>query len=430
MENFFSKIKENEIINKASKTFILKIFGSLFGYIFLLVVTRNFGAESWGVFVLCLAILNITSMLSRCGIDMASLKYVSQYNDNLSKVKGIYTIAISFIFIFSLLMSIILFLNSQLLASYLFDKPHLADIFKTISFILIPFSILSLNSQTLRGLKKIKVFAFLHYTARFMFALIIFFISYYFIKIDNFNLPIYTFIISILICMIISSYYILPILKSKKINRLITIKQFFNTSYPMMLSSSILLLMAWVDTLILGVYTSETDVGVFNVALKLALVTSIVIESVNSIVAPKISETYNNNLFKKFNVIVKQSTRIIFFTSLPIFILLLIFPEFLLSFFGSDFLSAKNTLMILLVGQIFNSSCGSVGLILQMTGKQKIVQNVLFFSLILNIVLNFILIPKFGYKGAAIASSSSIIFWNLILVFYVKKYYKINSFII
>ena len=50
---------ENEILRKGSSAFIFKIIGSLLGYVFLLLVTRNAGAAAWGIFVLCLAILNI-----------------------------------------------------------------------------------------------------------------------------------------------------------------------------------------------------------------------------------------------------------------------------------------------------------------------------------------------------------------------------------
>ena len=175
----------------------------------------------------------------------------------------------------------------------------------------------------------------------------------------------------------------------------------------------------------IGIFKAEVEVGIYNVALKLAMTTGIVLASVNSIVAPKLSETFNNYKVDEFQKLIKQSTRIIFFSTLPILIILFLLPEFLLSFFGAEFTIAKNTLLILLVGQVGNAMSGSVGYILQMTGNEKLFQNILTLALLLNIVLNFLLIPKYGIIGAAIASSMSLVFWNLTSVFFIYKKYKV-----
>ena len=101
---------------------------------------------------------------------------------------------------------------------------------------------------------------------------------------------------------------------------------------------------------------------------------------------------------------------------------------FLLSFFGTEFLIAKNTLLILLIGQIVNAMSGSVGFILQMTGREKVYQNILLLTLVINITLNIILIPKFGIEGAAIASAFSLLLWNLCSVFYIYRKYNVLTF--
>lgn len=74
MKKLINQFKENEILSKSSSAFILKIIGVFSGYIFLLLVTRKSGAEVWGIFALCYALLNIISILSRFGIDIALLK--------------------------------------------------------------------------------------------------------------------------------------------------------------------------------------------------------------------------------------------------------------------------------------------------------------------------------------------------------------------
>jgi len=66
---------------------------------------------------------------------------------------------------------------------------------------------------------------------------------------------------------------------------------------------------------------------------------------------------------------------------------------------------------------------GAVIYILDMTGKQTISRNILLLTSILNIALNWYLIEIYGIKGAAIATTISILFWNIIGIIYVKKIY-------
>ena len=82
----------------------------------------------------------------------------------------------------------------------------------------------------------------------------------------------------------------------------------------------------------------------------------------------------------------------------------------------------------MLVGQIINAFSGSVGVIMQMTGRERLFQNILIVALIINIGMNFLLIPTYGIIGAAIASSASIVFWNLTSVAFIYKEHKVLTF--
>ena len=420
---------ENEILRKGSYAFIFKIIGSLLGYVFLLLVTRNAGAAAWGIFVLCLAILNIASILSRFGVDTALLRFVSQLQGKTSEIKGVYLQGISFVLVLSIISSVLLFFSSNIIAELVFHQPNLTLYIKIIAFALIPFTIIHINAQTYRGLKRIKEFAFFQHISKFLLAVVIFTLLFYFTAIDVIIIPIYSFLAAVFIVMILSGFGLVKIFKGIQSIRTFSHKEIVKISYPMMLSSSVLLLIAWTDTIMLGIYKTEADVGVFYVALKLAMITGIVLGAVNSIVAPKLSETFNNNKMEEFRILIKQPTSIIFFVSLPILIILFLFPEFLLSLFGQEFAIAKTTLLILLIGQAVNVMSGSVGFILQMTGRENIYQNILLMALVCNILLNILLIPKFGIEGAAIASAFSMIFWNLSSVLYIYKKYNVLTFL-
>lgn len=425
LKELYYKFKENEILSKGSSAFIFKIIGSFLGYAFLLIVTRTAGAEAWGVFALCLALLNITSIFSRMGVDVAILKFTASFKNEITKAKAIYLQGLKITIPLSILFTLLLFLFSDFIAVNIFNKGNLSSYIQKIALGVLPFTIIYLNAQSFRGLKKISHFAFFQHVSKFLFAIVFLIASSYLMGFSIQESVFFAFVAALYCVMIISFFLLKKELKSEKEKSPISIQTLLKTAFPMMLSTSILLIMSWADTIIIGMYKSETEIGVYNGAIKLAMISGIVLGALNSIVAPKISEAFNNNKKEEFVLIVRQSTKIIFYSTLPILVLLIAFPEFLLSFLGEEFLIGKTALYVLLVGQIVNAFSGSVGVIMQMTGNEKLFQNILTLALLSNIVLNFLLIPKHGIVGAAIASSMSLVFWNLTSVFFIYKKHKV-----
>lgn len=428
-QKIISVFRSNEIIQKSSVSFFFKIVGSLLGYIFLILVTRNLGASSWGVFVLFLSVLNISSIFSRIGIDTLTLKLVSASNHILDQVKSIYFSAIRLVLFFSFIVSGILYLASENIADLIFHDSSFSFLVKWISCILPLFAFVCVNENIFRGLKMIKEFAFFQKTSKMLFSVVFFLIFYFGIDLLSSQLAIVSYVSALVIIFLISTFIVLRTLRAGNLLAFVNSNKMLKQSIPMMMSSSVLLLMSWADSLMIGGLIGEYEVGIYNVAVKVALLTSFTLHAVNSISAPKISESYNNDNISEFKSIVMQTTKTIFYSAIPIIILLFIFPEFILNFFGKDFVIGKSVLLILAFSQVINAMSGSVGVILNMTGKEKVFRNILSVALLINISLNLLLIPIYGIEGAAIASASSLIFWNLYSVFYVYKHYGVLTLI-
>ena len=105
------------------------------------------------------------------------------------------------------------------------------------------------------------------------------------------------------------------------------------------------------------------------------------------------------------------------------------YSETLLFLFGENLLLYKNALYLMCLAQFINILSGSVGLIMQMTDNEKIFKNIIIISLIINIILSILLIPKFGIWGAVYSSSISLVLWNILAIVFIKKKINIYSFI-
>jgi O-antigen/teichoic acid export membrane protein len=154
---------------------------------------------------------------------------------------------------------------------------------------------------------------------------------------------------------------------------------------------------------------------------------SITLMAVNSIASPKFAEKYANKDIDGMGKTAMQSAKLIFWTTIPLAAILLLFPKFFMGLYGKEFLIGFEALRWLIIGRIINAFSGSVGNLMQMSGQQKSFMNILVIGSIINIMLNYFLIPIFGINGAALASVASLSFWNLTMVYVVKRKFGFST---
>ena len=118
---------------------------------------------------------------------------------------------------------------------------------------------------------------------------------------------------------------------------------------------------------------------------------------------------------------IQQTTKGLIFIGLATTLLYIIAGKYILGLWGQQFESSYWILIIITVGQIFNVSTGSTGIVLMMTGHEKLIGRITFLSAVMNLLLNYLLIPEYSATGAAIATATTVIVQNIIKVIVVKR---------
>jgi len=436
MKRFLKALEDkdfSEIFKKGGVSFLMRIVGQIMGFVITFIIAHYFGAKGLGDYVLAIIVLRLFVLIAKLGLDTASIRFIAEYaSENQWDKIRLFRKKISFLLLFStILFSIIMYVFSPYIASTIGANPVYI---KINSFFILPMAFFILNYQSLRGLKKISEFSFFYWTSRVFFSVIIILIAVQFSR--NENIPIIAFLLGLLIVSILSYFIFLNRLNleekyNKKFkNSLLSslgYKEILIVSLPLLLAQSGQFIMAWTDKLMLGGIMTPSDVGVYDVAFKLSMFVNIALTSVNSISSPKFAEAYALKDYIKLEKIVHQSTKLIFWSSIPLLLIFFMFSTTLLEFFGTEFIIGLNAFLLLCSARLVSVFTGPAGNLLQMTGKQMIFMKVLFFAALLNVVLNYFLIPKFGIGGAALASFSSIIFWNLSMVYFVKKHFGFTT---
>lgn len=424
----FNKNKDknfNELLKGSSVSLIVKVLGMVFGYGAMLFVTNFYGADEWGLYALCITFLSISVLLPKFGFDnslvriITELKIFNNKDEIVSVLYKSFTIAVFVSFL--IIISINLF--SDFIVNDILNKRELTPYIKLISFAILPMVILTIVSATFQALKKPLLYV-LFQTTLINIVFFIFLVISHFqrIKIMVFELYFFAICTSFFIAL---TFLIITLKNKKKTKPLKKItfnyKKIINISTPMLLSNSFALFMGWSDIIMLSFFQSTTEIGIYDSALKLSALSGISLMAVNAIATPKFVEFYSKNNLEGLKDTVQKSTKLIFFTATPLLFILVFFSKQILSFMGEEFIVGSLALIYLCISRFINAVSGSVGYIMQMTDQQKVYQNIILQAFVINVILNLILIPKFSYNGAAIASSIAMIYWNVVLVIIIKR---------
>jgi O-antigen/teichoic acid export membrane protein len=108
-------------------------------------------------------------------------------------------------------------------------------------------------------------------------------------------------------------------------------------------------------------------------------------------------------------------------TAAPAILVLMLVPDLILQIFGPQFRDGAWTLRILAFGQFVNVATGSVGVLLVMTGHEKLMRNIVAASAVLNLLGALVLVPRYGAIGAATSTACSLAFMKIVSWLMVRK---------
>ena len=399
----------------------------LLAYVTMLYITNQYGAEVFGRYSISLTLWQLSTLLFSLGLPNAIVKLTADHrffengtplNQYLNKSAKILAIA-------GLSCSFILYFVKEWLASTVFNDIALIPYFRYMS-VFIALGVFHLFlCEFLRGRKFFTKYALFYYVFPYAISIPLLYV-FHRLKMPESNI-ILAYVSAIGILTIILAFYYPK--KITAIGASQSNKDLLRLSFPLLLSAAFIFISNWTDIFMLGIMASKSEVGIYNVAYKLASISLIVISAVNTVLAPKISELYSRNEISMISDEIKKSTWLITAATIPIFLILVIFSKEILSFFGDEFVSGQKLLIVVSIGLLFNALSGSVGQVLSMTSHQKELRNFTLIGAITNIILNYFLIKSQGALGAAIASVSSNILLNVMCIVYVKRKFNFFTFL-
>lgn len=193
-------------------------------------------------------------------------------------------------------------------------------------------------------------------------------------------------------------------------------RRWVTAALPMALTAGMQQINKSTDIIMLGFFVAPEDVGAYRVAVQGALFVVFGLQVVAMFIAPYLAGLHASGDLIRLQRLVTLGARIAFLTSLPAVLIFAIWGDTVIRlFFGAGYSAAHVPLVILGFGQLINAFFGHVGILLTMTGYERDTTRGVAIAAVLNISLNYALIPLMGLNGAAIASAAAFLVWNLLL---------------
>lgn len=411
------------ILSEAFLSFSGMSLGSVFRYMFSIIMARFLGAQMLGLYSLGNAITRIAEILALLGLDNGVLRFVSRNTEDKVNVdRSIYT-SLKIGLISSILIAVLLFLSAEKIVNEILNEDSFLITVIKVFAISLPFTVLTLiSSFATQAFKILKYKIFVNQIVNPLTLLIAFVTSYFLLGIElSILLP--TVVSSIIGLMFILKF--LTNFSSISLSKIIgtTVdKDILKFSVPLMFVSAIGIIMHWIDIIMLGILSNATEVGMYHPIERTAGLVRMILFAFAGIFAPIFSEHYFKKNKNGMKDSYQSSSKYILAFSLPIFIFLFIFSEPMLLVFGTEFQNYF-ALKVLLLGIFIQTIFGLGSSTLTMSGYTKFNLLNVSIALVLNIISNSILIPLYGLTGAALATSFALIvlstlryFENLILM--------------
>lgn len=425
---FFSDPKFSEILTGSTWALSARVISTGLAVITSIIIARVYGAEIMGIVAILNSFFALTTIFTVLGTNTSILRLIPEHLAKYSPTSAskVYAKIQYFVAGVSVITGCLLFLSSGFIAETIFSKPHLRFYFALSALFIVFQSLMLLNTQAVRGIRLIRFFAFMQLLPSLSKFIILVLITIFFFHQDN---PVYAMLASIAITALAGTLIMNRVFKQKckpdDSLHLMSIKNILIISLPMFMTSTMTFVVGQTGVVMLGIFLPEADVGYYSVAVRLASLTSFVLSAINSMAAPKFSELYHLGKIDELFYVAKKSTKLIFWTTTPILLFLILLGKPLIALsFGSDFTVAYMAMVFLVIGQFVNAISGSTAYFMNMTGHQNVQRNVMFIAAIINVGLNYFLIPYLGMLGSALAAMVTLIFWNSTVLVYIKIKFK------
>lgn len=407
-----------ELLSKGLLAFALRLTGALLAFSMQVVLARVIGVYEFGLFALALTISMLVATISRVGLDVGIVKMIAKaiaLEESLLATGWLVGTVLTVLPI-SVVVACLVVVGAEWSSTTLFHDAALANPLKVFAFGIPVIALMMLLAEAHKGLKNMAASAFVQ--GIIVPGLVLVVATSELVR--SANDMAFVYIIACSVSLLFGAYW-WQVGHGWQHTERVPAGKVLGFGWPFFLAGLGTLILTWADTLIVGLFVDVEHVAIYYAASRLALLTSFILIAINAISAPKFTALHATGDVAGLQRLARQSTALmILLAAVPTFLLVSV-PGFWLGLFGEHFDAGRHALVVLTIGQAVNVACGSVGLLLAMTGHERTMRNILLATSFMTVALGVILAREFGITGVAYSTAIGTCVWNIWMLFEVRQ---------
>lgn len=404
-----------------------KIFTLGVGFLVQVTMARLLTEGAYGDVVLAIAVINISTLFGKLGLDEGVTREYSHYEDEPTKARGVIRAGLIIACISGVVVGITLFLASPFLATEVFNDSSLTLLFQLIS-ISVPFLTLTDVSVSLaQGSRNARVHTIVRQLLQPTLRLILIFA----LLIGGYGAigAIAGQSASLIIAGVLSVFLALRQLPDFEVESANMYRSVLSFSIPLVAVQGMGFLNSNVDVYMVGYFLESAQLGIYNIALQMSNMSMALLGSVGFLLPPMLTRLQKEEKFYEMKRTYQVLTKWIVVLILPVIGLLLFAPGPIIRLlFGEAFVAGATALQILLIGNVLTIVMGLNSSALIALGNNKLVSYIIAVQAVINIVINVLLIPIIGIEGAAIGMAVSLVVGDIFGVAAIYRFHGIHPF--
>ena len=175
------------------------------------------------------------------------------------------------------------------------------------------------------------------------------------------------------------------------------------------------------DLLILAMFATRSDVGLYGVASRIALLARVVSTGTESIVAPRIAGAWAAGDVDGLQRQVDRALAVSTVPTLALVGLLIPLRDPVLGIMGDDFRAAGGVMVILLAGIVVQALSGPCGYVVSLTNNERFEARTMSSAAALLVAGCLVAAPTGGIVAVAVVATITNATWNLVLVGFARR---------
>lgn len=413
------------LLSNVGLSFSIKAFSAVLSLILSIVLARMLGAEGFGIYAFSLSMAAVLGLPVQVGLPTLLLRETAKYEltANWGKLSGIFRFANKIVLILSaiVLAGLVIFVKSE----YVNDA-DMTDKQKTIflAALLVPIIGLSrLRESVLQGAGYVLVAQIPDRIVLPMLLLSGLVVANYVAgvtPVSAMTLNVFGALVVLLANHFLAKKKILN--KITGVGREYEVNKWLKSVMPLSILAGINLINSQIDIIMLGFIGEPVDVANYKVAFSFGALVIFAMSAIEAVLAPTVVRLYGQGHMGSLQKVLTRNSQYALIAAVPVAGFFVFFGGWLIGgLYGSEYQNAYMVLVVLCVAQIINAGVGSVHAVLNLTGHEKDTLKVAALAAIINVILNFMLIPTYGALGSGVATGVAIVFINLTLLITLRQ---------